>query len=166
MTRTELEKAANAFWKSEGLSRARGAIAYDAFLAGAAWQREQIRAEIIEWLDCTGAIPKGTSYYAELLGCTESSSSNDKIPRCPKCGAGYPSDPCTNCEAERASDECICTMGGGEHEPYCETRAQNENARKCPGIDCGIAWQGPPFDKCPECGRLALSQDGDEANGT
>lgn len=41
------------------------------FLAGAAWQREQIRAEIVEWLDCTGVIPKGTSYYAELLGCTE-----------------------------------------------------------------------------------------------
>lgn len=34
-------------------------------------EREAIRQEIVEWLDCTGVIPKGTSYYAELLGCVD-----------------------------------------------------------------------------------------------
>jgi hypothetical protein len=41
------------------------------FLLGAFWMRTQIREEIAEWLDCNGAIPSGTSFYAELMGCVD-----------------------------------------------------------------------------------------------
>ena len=34
-------------------------------------ERNRIRAALVEWLDVTGCIPKGTSYYHELLGCTD-----------------------------------------------------------------------------------------------
>lgn len=30
---------------------------------------EDAHKALIAWLECTGVIPKGTSYYAECLGC-------------------------------------------------------------------------------------------------
>lgn len=39
----------------------------DAFLAGAAWQREQTVLAFKKWVAVTGFVAPGTSYYYELL---------------------------------------------------------------------------------------------------
>ena len=38
-----------------------------AFIAGFEKAREMAKADTIQWLEVTGAIPKGTSYYNELV---------------------------------------------------------------------------------------------------
>lgn len=97
-------------------------------------ERERIRAEIVEWLDCTGAIPKGTSYYAELLGCTEVAK-QDAQPM-----SAYERQ-AWSCEA-RACPGCR----GCEPGKYTNQVCSKFEHRKTPTDD------DPMYDDCGKCG--------------
>ena len=51
---------------------------------------DKAKAKLIEWLDSTGALPKGTSYYHECLSCIDDTPTESVVGavRCKDCVAG------------------------------------------------------------------------------
>lgn len=48
---------------------------------------DKAKAKLIEWLDSTGALPKGTSYYHECLSCIDDTPTESVVGavRCKDC---------------------------------------------------------------------------------
>lgn len=61
--------------------------------------RDKALKEFDAWVESTGALPKGTSYYAEARGCIECVPAADVEPvvRCKDCSHCYHGELCLAC---------------------------------------------------------------------